>query len=127
MGAVMLFFTACSNEVENPDNLTPEQIQNYESTAMSKIHEMEYKGKYSGTVKGKNIELTLNKESFEMQADGRKYKGKYYKAADGSQIELENEKEAMPVTFLAYSDDAHLMVLNADGTYPEDEVFLQKK
>ncbi|MDO5510828.1 MAG: hypothetical protein Q4F57_09040 [Weeksellaceae bacterium] len=127
MAALLAVLVACETKEDNPDNLTEEQIQSYESTAMSHIDQMDFRGKYGGMVQGKDVQLTLQKESYELQADGKKYKGKYYKAGDGSQIELENEAEPMPVTHLAYSDAKNLMVLNADGTYPEDEVFLQKK
>lgn len=120
--AVSAFTFSCDNKIESDPVISKEDMQSIDESGMNTVEEKKFEGDFSGEIKGKKIQLTLNSDTYKLNIDGKKYEGKFYLVDDGNQIEL----EGAPLPYYNYESAERLLVLNEDGSFPEKDVFLKK-
>jgi hypothetical protein len=88
--------------------------------------EVEYKGAYKGEINGKEVELIIKDETFNISVNGRKANGNWQKVNDGSIMGLEVKNGSIAVKNYAYSDPDTWVALTDSLTYFEPEQYLKR-
>jgi len=97
---------------EDEENVNPENIQ--------------YKGTYKGKINGKEVELIINDETFNMSENGRHANGSWQKVNDGTIMGLSVKSGKISVKNWAYSDSNTWVALTDSLTYFEPEQYLKR-
>ena len=100
--SAFLLFSCGSKNNQHEDDLSEEEITNLEATSLNTIEEIQYKGKFEGTIKNKKVELTINDEKFNLTENGKEISGKWAKVDDGNTIELIPEKGKLKLNFMEF-------------------------
>uniref|UniRef100_UPI0039A52AB6 hypothetical protein n=1 Tax=Ornithobacterium rhinotracheale TaxID=28251 RepID=UPI0039A52AB6 len=124
---VAISLIACKSENQEEGVLSPEDIRSIEETSISSVDKINFDGKYEGEVLGKKYDLKINGDSFKLSYGGEDFAGSAYLNDDGTRLELEPEKGNLKYKILAWVDERQLSILNEDGSYPEPEIFLNRK
>lgn len=118
---------SCGNKEETaPGELSKSDIENMEETSQINSEEIDYEGTFKGKIKGKEIELKLDGESFEITENGKRAHGSWAKLNDGTSIELKPDNGTISVKVYGYSDNDTWVALTDSATYPENEEFLKR-
>lgn len=122
-----LLTVACSSKEEKVDNgLSQKDIENLQETSQLNSDQIEYEGKFKGKIKGKEIELTINDDSFDISENGKKAHGDWAIVNDGSTIELEPSSGTVSVRYYGISDNDTWIALTDSATYPDNEEFIKR-
>lgn len=97
---------------EDEENANPENIQ--------------YKGTYKGRINGKEVELIINDETFNISENGKHANGSWQKVNDGTIMGLSVKNGKISVKNWAYSDDSTWVALTDSLTYFEPEQYLKR-
>lgn len=109
-----------------PGELSETDIENMEETSQINSDEIDYEGTFKGKIKGKDVELKLDGETFEMTENGKRAHGNWSKLDDGTMIELEPKSGNVSVTILGYSDNDTWVALTDSATYPVNQEYLKR-
>ncbi|HUH35198.1 MAG TPA: hypothetical protein VL022_05130 [Moheibacter sp.] len=129
IGMLCISFTvfSCGEKEETPTGeLNAEQIESLNMDAKINFEEIKYEGVYEGTIKGKEIKLTLKSESFDFAENGKKASGDWSVVDDGTIIELEPKSGTVSTRFFGYSDENTWVALSDSMTYVEPEEYLNR-
>lgn len=115
-------------EKENtpPGELSKSHIESMEETSQINSDEIKYEGTFKGKIKGKEIELKLEGDNFEIIENGKRIHGSWSRLNDGTSIELEPRSGSVSVRFYGYSDNDTWVALTDNATYPENEEYLKR-
>lgn len=117
----------CNSKGENTDGeLSKSDIANMEETSEVNVEDINYEGVFKGNVNGKEIELKLDAESFELQENGKRAHGNWVKVNDGTMIKLEPKGGYVSVKYYGYSDNDTWVALNDSMQIPEKEEFIKR-
>lgn len=120
-------FLSCGNKDGDTDGeLSKSQIESMEETSQINSENIEYEGTFKGKIKGKEIELKINGESFEVTENGKRAHGSWSKVDDGTIIELEPKSGSVVVKNYGWSDNDTWVALTDSLTYPDNEEFLKR-
>ena len=120
-------FSACSPKEESPDGeLNQSQIADMQESAEVNIQNIEYDGTYRGKIDGKDLELKLDGNSFEIIQSEKRSHGTWAKVNDATTIVLEPQSGKIPLKYLGYSDEKTWVVLSDSMTIPDNEQFLKR-
>ncbi len=120
-------FLSCGNKDGDADGeLSKSQIESMEETSQINSENIEYEGTFKGEIKGKEIELKINGESFEVTENGKRAHGSWSKVDDGTIIELEPKSGSVVVKNYGWSDNDTWVALTDSLTYPDNEEFLKR-
>lgn len=120
-------FFACSPKEENPDGeLSQSEIANLQESAEVNVQSIEYDGAYRGKINGKDLELKLDGNSFEIIQNEKRSHGTWAKVNDATTIVLEPQSGKIPLKYLGYSDEKTWVVLSDSMTIPDNEQFLKR-
>lgn len=122
----MVLFSCGEKEVTPPGELSAEQIDSLTKDANINFEDVQYEGVYEGHVQGKEVQLTLKNESFEISENGRKSQGEWSVVDDGTIIELEPKTGTVSTRFYGYSDENTWVALSDSMTYIEPEEYLNR-
>lgn len=124
----LLIFSCHSKNDTNAEGLSQSDIENMEETSQMNSDEINYEGTFKGKIKGKEVELKLDGDKFEITENGKRAFGSWAKLDDGTSIELIPSSGSTITKFYGYSDNDTWVALNSDGTYPtaENEEFLKR-
>lgn len=109
-----------------PGELSSSDIENMEETSQINSDKIEYEGTFKGKIKGKDVELKLDGETFELTENGKRAHGNWSKIGDGTNIELEPKGGNISVKVYGYSDNDTWIALTDSATYPENEEYLKR-
>src|SRR5690606_40301441 len=84
-----LMLSCGSKEEKVEGDLSQEDIEILEENSQINSEEINYEGSFKGKIQGKEIELKLNGESFEVTQNGRRAHGSWSKVDDGTIIRSE--------------------------------------
>ncbi|HLV24160.1 MAG TPA: hypothetical protein VKY36_05215 [Moheibacter sp.] len=121
--------TSCGNKEQTPEGeLSEEQIEIMEETSQINSEEIEYEGTFKGKIQGKEIQLKINGESFEITENGKRAHGDWSKVDDGTIIELEPKSGTVSIKHYGWSDnDTWVAMTGKDSlTYIEPEEYLKR-
>lgn len=125
MKRVMMMFvicaglTACSSGNSTDEVISKEDVMSMDSSALNTVVEDKFSGDFSGEVGSKNVSLNIKKGEYTLKVNDKTYKGKFFLLDDGNQIELEGEK--LPYSVFYFSAEGSLLIMNKDGSFPEEE------
>lgn len=123
----LFFLISCNTKEEKIEGeLSQSDIANMEESSEMNVEDINYEGAFKGTVKGKEIELKLGGESFELFENGKRAHGSWAKVNDGTIIELEPKGGKVPVKFFGYSDNDTWIALDDSLQVPVKEEFLKR-
>lgn len=118
---------SCGNkEGDAEGELSKSQIESMEETSQINSENIEYEGTFKGKIKGKEIQLKINGESFEITENGKRAHGSWSKVDDGTIIELEPKSGNVVVKNYGWSDNDTWVALTDSLTYPDNEEFLKR-
>lgn len=122
-----LFLISCGGKEEVQEgDLTQDQQEMLEENSQMNSEDISYEGTFKGKIKGKDVQLKLNGESFEMTENGNRAHGSWSKVDDGTVIELEPKGGKVTVKFYGFSDNETWVALSDSMTYPEPEEYLKR-
>ncbi len=123
----LLIFVSCSPKEEHIEGeLSQSDIANMEETSEINIEDIQYEGTFKGKINGKDIQLSLDGQSFELTENGKRAHGSWAKVNDGTIIELEPKGGSVSVKHYGYSDHDTWIALNDSLQVPEKEEFLKR-
>jgi len=118
---------SCNSKEENTkEELSKSDITNLEETSEINIENIDYEGTFRGKINGKDIELKLDGESFELLENGKRAHGGWVKVNDGTVIKLEPKGGNISVEYYGYSDNDTWVALNDSLQIPEKEEFIKR-
>ncbi len=118
---------SCGNKDGNTEGeLSESQIESMEESSQINSENIEYEGTFKGKIKGKEVELKINGESFEVTENGKRAHGSWSKVDDGTIIELEPKSGNVVVKNYGWSDNDTWVALTDSLTYPDNEEFLKR-
>lgn len=124
---VGLFIISCGGKEELQEgDLTEEQIETQEENSQINSENISYEGTFKGKIRGKEVQLKLNGDTFELSENGSRAQGNWSKVDDGTIIELEPKSGRVGVKFYGYSDNETWVALSDSMTYPEPEEYLKR-
>lgn len=126
LSAGLLIISCGKKENTAPGELSETDIENMEETSQINSDEIDYEGTFKGKIKGKEVELKLDGESFEITENGKRAHGNWSKLDDGTMIELEPKSGSVSVKILGYSDNDTWVALTDSATYPDNEEYLKR-
>lgn len=108
--------------------LSKETIESMEATSRINSEEISYEGTFKGKINGKETQLKLNGDTFEISENGKRAHGNWSKVDDGTIIELEPKSGTVSIQFYGWSDnDTWVAMTGKDSlTYIEPEQFLKR-
>ncbi len=122
-----IMLISCGKKDVNADGeLSKSDIENMEETSQINSEKIEYEGSFRGKIKGKEVELKLNGDEFEITENGKRAHGSWSKLDDGTSIELEPKGGSVSVKFYGYSDNDTWVALTDSATYPQNEEYLKR-
>ncbi|MGB6084747.1 hypothetical protein [Moheibacter sp.] len=121
-----LMLSCGSKEEKVEGDLSQEDIEILEENSQINSEEINYEGSFKGKIQGKEIELKLNGESFEVTQNGRRAHGSWSKVDDGTIIELEPKSGSLNVKHYGWSDNDTWVALTDSLTYIEPEQLLKR-
>lgn len=125
--SVGLLIISCSKKEDTaPGELSDTDIENMEETSQINSDQIDYEGTFKGKIKGKDIELKLNGEEFEITENGKRAHGSWSRLNDGTSIELEPKSGTVSVKVYGYSDNETWVAMTDSATYPENEEYLKR-
>lgn len=113
-------------ENTHPGELSKDEIESLEETSLMNSDEIKYEGTFRGKIKGKDIELKLNGDSFEIIENGKRIHGSWSRLDDGTSIELEPKGGKLSVKYYGYSDNDTWVALTDSATFPQNEEYLKR-
>jgi len=122
----MMVISCGKEEVTPPGELSETDIENIQETSQINSEEIEYEGTFKGKIKGKEVELKLDGERFEITENGKRAHGNWSKLDDGTLIELEPKSGTVSVKVYSYSDNNTWVAMNDDASFPEVEEYLKR-
>lgn len=118
---------SCGKKETNAEGeLSKSDIENMEETSRINSEKIKYEGSFRGKIKGKEVELKLNGDEFEITENGKRTHGSWSKLDDGTSIELEPKGGSVSVKFYGYSDNDTWVALTDSATYPQNEEYLKR-
>lgn len=109
-----------------PGELSETDIENMEETSQINSDKIKYEGTFKGKIKGKEVELKIDGDTFEITENGKRAHGSWSKLGDGTNIELEPKGGSVSVKVYGYSDNDTWVAMNDDATLPEVEEYLKR-
>lgn len=126
LGAGIMTVSCGKKEDTAPGELSTSDIENMQETSQINSEEIKYEGTFKGKIKGKDVELKLDGETFELTENGKRAHGNWSKLDDGTMIELEPKSGNISVKVLGYSDNDTWVTLTDSATYPQNEEYLKR-
>lgn len=118
---------SCGKKEETaPGELSESTIENMQETSQMNSEEIKYEGSFKGKIKGKDTELKLDGETFELIENGKRAHGNWSKLDDGTIIELEPKSGNVSTKVYGYSDNDTWVALTDSATYPQNEEYLKR-
>lgn len=97
---------SCGNKEQTIEGeLSQDEIEIMEETSQINSEEIDYEGTFKGKIKGKDIQLKINGESFEITENGKRAHGNWSKVDDGTIIELEPKSGTVSIKHYGWSDN----------------------
>ena len=126
--AGLLLFSCGSKEELDKNDLTQEEIESLDESSLINSDEINYEGTFKGKIQGKDVQLELNGESFELTENGKRAHGNWSKIDDGTIIELEPKGGSVSIKNYQWSDnDTWVAMSGKDSlTYLEPEQYLKR-
>jgi hypothetical protein len=122
-----LFIISCGGKEELQEgDLTQEQLETLEENSQINSEDISYEGTFKGKIKGKEVQLRLNGDTYELTENGSRSQGNWSKVDDGTVIELEPKSGRVSVKFYGFSDNETWVALSDSMTYPEPEEYLKR-
>lgn len=123
-----LIVSCNSKDQTHEGELTEEQIEIMEETSQINSEEIEYEGTFKGKIQGKEIQLKINGETFEITENGKRAHGDWSKVDDGTIIELEPKSGTVSIKHYGWSDnDTWVAMTGTDSlNYIEPEEYLKR-
>jgi len=108
--------------------LSEETIESMEATSQINSEEIRYEGTFKGKINGKETQLKLNGDTFEISENGKRAYGNWSKVDDGTIIELEPKSGTVSIQFYGWSDnDTWVAMKGPDSlTYIMPEEYLKR-
>lgn len=122
----MMIVSCGKKENIAPGELSETDIENMEETSQINSEKIEYEGTFKGKIKGKDVELKIDGDKFELTENGKRAHGSWAKLDDGTNIELEPIGGTVTVKVYGYSDNDTWVAMNDDATLPEVEEYLKR-
>lgn len=130
MGLLLLSaigISCSSNEEDKGRNgMSHEEVEVMEENSILNSDEIQYLGHYTGQIKGKEVELIIKDDQFEVHENGKKAYGEWSKVDDGSIIELNPNSGKVEIKHYAFSDQNTWVALTDSLTYIEPEQLLER-
>lgn len=124
---VGLLLVSCGGKEDVQEgDLTQEQIEILEENSQINQDQIEYEGTFKGKIKGKDVQLKLNGDTFEITEGSSRSQGNWSKVDDGTVIELEPKSGKVSVKYYGFSDNETWVALSDSMTYPEPEEYLKR-
>lgn len=124
---VGLLLVSCGGKEDvQKGDLTQEQIEILEENSQINQDQIEYEGTFKGKIKGKDVQLKLNGDTFEITEGSSRSQGNWSKVDDGTVIELEPKSGKVSVKYYGFSDNETWVALSDSMTYPEPEEYLKR-
>ena len=124
---VGLLLVSCGGKEDVQEgDLTQEQIEILEENSQINQDQIEYEGTFKGKIKGKDVQLKLNRDTFEITEGSSRSQGNWSKVDDGTVIELEPKSGKVSVKYYGFSDNETWVALSDSMTYPEPEEYLKR-
>lgn len=124
---VGLLLVSCGGKEDVQEGeLTQEQIEILEENSQINQDQIEYEGTFKGKIKGKDVQLKLNGDTFEITEGSSRSQGNWSKVDDGTVIELEPKSGKVSVKYYGFSDNETWVALSDSMTYPEPEEYLKR-
>ncbi|MBV7439812.1 hypothetical protein KRX57_00085 [Weeksellaceae bacterium TAE3-ERU29] len=123
----LFLFASCQKEQTEEHVLTQEDIISLQEIGANNADKIDFNGTFSGEVNGKDYTIKIDDDSFDLDFNGKEYSGKTYISGDGNSIELEPKLGDLKYKYLAWADEEHLVVLDENGNYTENEILLKRK
>ncbi|MET3731251.1 hypothetical protein [Moheibacter stercoris] len=124
---VGLLLVSCGGKEEVQEgDLTQEQVEILEENSQINQDQIEYEGTFKGKIKGKDVQLKLNGDTFEITEGSSRSQGNWSKVDDGTVIELEPKSGKVSVKYYGFSDNETWVALSDSMTYPEPEEYLKR-
>lgn len=124
---VGLLLVSCGGKEDVQEGeLTQEQIEILEENSQINQDQIEYEGAFKGKIKGKDVQLKLNGDTFEITEGSSRSQGNWSKVDDGTVIELEPKSGKVSVKYYGFSDNETWVALSDSMTYPEPEDYLKR-
>lgn len=121
------FIISCGDkEITLPGELSKDEIESLEETSLMNSEEIKYDGTFRGKIKGKDVELKLDGDSFEVIENGKRIHGSWSRLDDGTSIELEPKGGKLSVRFYGYSDNDTWVALTDSASFPQNEEYLKR-
>lgn len=117
---------SCGKKDTESGDLSASDIETIEETSQINSGEIDYEGTFRGKIKGKEIELKLDGDTFEINENGKRAHGNWSRLDDGTSIELEPKSGTVSVKFYGYSDNDTWVALTDSATYPQNEEYLKR-
>ena len=124
---LLSLFVSCQKEQADESVLSKEDIVSLQETGANNAEQINFNGTFSGEVAGGNYSVEVDDDTFQLEYKGKEYEGKVFLNGEGNIIELEPKSGDLKYRYLAWSDENHLVVLDENGNYTENEVFLKRK
>lgn len=122
-----ILLISCGKKEKTVDGeLSQTAIESLEETSQMNSEDIEYEGTFRGKIKGKEIELKLDGDTFELIENGKRIHGSWSKLNDGTSIELEPASGSVSVKFYGYSDNDTWVALSDSATYLQNEEYLKR-
>lgn len=122
-----ILLISCREKEKTVDGeLSQTAIESLEETSQMNSEDIEYEGTFRGKIKGKEIELKLDGDTFELIENGKRIHGSWSKLNDGTSIELEPASGSVSVKFYGYSDNDTWVALSDSATYLQNEEYLKR-
>lgn len=124
---VGLLLVSCGGKEEIQEgDLTQEQVETHEENSQINQDQIEYEGTFKGKIKGKDVQLKLNGDTYEITEGSSRSQGNWSKVDDGTVIELEPKSGKVSVKYYGFSDNETWVALSDSMTYPEPEEYLKR-
>ncbi|MFA7687296.1 MAG: hypothetical protein WCY25_05465 [Moheibacter sp.] len=126
LGSGIILWSCGEKQTTIEGELSETDIERMEETSQMNSDAIEYEGTFKGKIKGNEIELKLDGDTFEIIENGKRIHGSWSRLNDGTSIELEPDNGKISVRFYGYSDNDTWVALTDSATYPQNEEYLKR-